>query len=258
MDRDRAKGIIVLLAAIATIVACISGVILGTPPALVALRQLRNESSPTPATVTPRMTVTNPASEVPRASPPTATPRPPTAKTIPPTNTARPPSAITIPLTNTARPPTATTVPPTNTARPPTATTMSPTNVSRSSTIQLSPCAEGNMIGRVANDIPGTKVCLGETVSSVLDEPMRHRDVYAIDLTAGEEVRFTLTSDHGTLYFHLYNLGSKSIESQSYSEAISDGTSSKWVKEFIPAVSGTYFVSLAACRRVTTFRQARL
>ncbi len=103
-----------------------------------------------------------------------------------------------------------------------------------------------NLTGRVASDIPGTQIALGSTVSSVVDYNTKLHDVYAIDLVAGQGVRFTVSNDDGYLYLGLYNPSSQSIETNRVSPAFTANGSGKWVRDFTPAVSGTYYFAIQA------------
>ena len=110
-------------------------------------------------------------------------------------------------------------------------------------------CASGNLAGRVASDIPGTRICLDIPISSVIDNNTKPRDVYSIDLIVGQEVRFTSTDDP-RLRFHLYNPSSTSIELGRVSEAWSVNQGYyvfvNLSQNFTPAVSGKYYLSVEA------------
>jgi len=111
----------------------------------------------------------------------------------------------------------------------------------------FSATATGNNVpgNQVASDIPGTKLAVGNTSASVVDANTKKRDVYAIDLTAGQEVRFAVSTS-GYVYVGLANPGSKSFETRSTSETFSDSASSKWVRDFTPAVSGMYYFAVSS------------
>ncbi|MGB8645469.1 MAG: protein kinase [Anaerolineae bacterium] len=151
---------------------------------------------------------------------------------------------VAAPLTPAASPST-----PTDTTARPAATTV-PTPATASSgghaPIQCTPATTvQNMNGHVSDDISGTKIALCSSVSSVVDNQTKQRDVYAMDLVGGQEVRFTVIPS-GYVRFNLFNPSSKSIETNRYSEAFHDGRDSKWVADFMPAVSGTYYFSVSA------------
>jgi len=113
----------------------------------------------------------------------------------------------------------------------------------------VSPCSAPNetvdMVGRVESDIPGTEICLGSSVTSVIDDNTRPRDTYAFDLTAGQEVLFQAES-RGCVYIYVYNPNSRSIETDQVSRAISSGCRSEWQQNYTPAVSGRYYLSVSA------------
>lgn len=101
-----------------------------------------------------------------------------------------------------------------------------------------------DMSGKVPSDIPGMKLSFGTAVHSVVAQDTKPIDVYAVDLTAGKPLVVQVSVD-GCLWVNIYNPGSKSIASKQYSFAYqfqpcNDG----WQHSFIPAVSGTYYVSV--------------
>jgi len=218
------KELILLLSAVATIVACIFTILFGAPPAIIAIRQLISDSSPNVAqgASTPSLLATLP-SDVATQQPtivvatqaPSAANATQTASIVPATRTptiSRPTSTRTV-----TRPP-----------APP------PPN-----------CASGSLAGKVASDIPGTRLCIGIAVSSVVDSNTKRRDVYSIDLVAGQEVRFTSTS-RGCVNYRVLNPSSTSIESSRVSEAFSARCEEQWQANFTPAVSGTYYLEVEA------------
>ncbi len=109
----------------------------------------------------------------------------------------------------------------------------------------LTVSATGNNVsGNVAGEIPGTKLSVGRSVVSVVDSSTKRRDVYAIDLTAGQEIRFTCESTSGLLNYSFYNPGSRSIETKQVSLIFGENSSGRWARDFIPAVSGTYYLAI--------------
>lgn len=98
---------------------------------------------------------------------------------------------------------------------------------------------------QIASDIPGTPLSIGSSNSSVIDYNTKSRDVYAVELTAGQPVRFSLVSS-GTVIATLYNPDSKSIETNDTSRAWGENAYSKWQRDFTPAVTGTYYFAVAA------------
>lgn len=109
--------------------------------------------------------------------------------------------------------------------------------------------------GSVPNDIPGIVLALGSGRSSVVDKNTKPREVWALNLVAGQTVQFTITgfyldgtSRRGRVI--LANPGSKSFETGTYSEAFSAEASAffapSWKRNFTPAVSGTYYLAVLA------------
>ena len=103
----------------------------------------------------------------------------------------------------------------------------------------------------MAGDIPGTPLAVGATVSSVVDVNTKLRDVYALELTAGQEVQFRVDGAGGTsdyVYPILADPGSTSFETGSTTLAFSERTqyNDPWTRNFVPAVSGTYFLAIKA------------
>ena len=102
----------------------------------------------------------------------------------------------------------------------------------------------------VASDIPGTTLGVGMTVSSTVDQHAKPRDVYAIDLVAGQGVRFTLAEHPGTLNVTLARPGSVSFAGWNY-WLITFASSDQWLGgfwtyAFAPVVSGTYYLAVEA------------
>ena len=203
-------------------------------------------ATPTPTPVPPILTTKAVASTPTSTLPPTpAPPKPkPTPTLMPPTATPVPPTAIPTPIPPTPAPkptPTATPVPipaPTATPVPTPAPTITPVPT-------LTP-APPPSTGSIANDIPGTPLAMGVSLSSVLDTVTKTRDVYSVQLTAGQEVRFAVEGHASRLSFILAHSGSSSFAfSSDYTLAFSTSdSSSPWARTFIPAASGTYYLSV--------------
>jgi uncharacterized repeat protein (TIGR02543 family) len=101
------------------------------------------------------------------------------------------------------------------------------------------------------SDIPGTLLALGATVSSVVDVNAKLWDIYALNLTAGQEVQFRVDGVGGSsdyVYPILANPGSGSFATNSITEAFSANTryNDPWSRNFAPAVSGTYYLGIKA------------
>ena len=100
--------------------------------------------------------------------------------------------------------------------------------------------------GTVASDIPGTALSLGASRGSVVDEDTKPRDVYALSLTAGQEVQIRVTNESGSsLRYQLANPGSQSFERENVTLAFNE-TAYTWDKKFVPPVTGTYYLAVIA------------
>lgn len=113
--------------------------------------------------------------------------------------------------------------------------------------VQTAITGTANLAGRVKSDIPGTKIALDATVSSVVDSKTKPDDVYAIDLVVGETVRFEVTILTECLRLRILNPDSSSIEPNRSSEALTEyrcSYSSPLRADFTPAVSGTYYMQI--------------
>ena len=95
-------------------------------------------------------------------------------------------------------------------------------------------------------------MAIGEEVSSIVDYNTKNRDVYAIELTAGQEVVFALSGPSpvptNSINVELVNPGVDSVVSGNnityafYESYVASG----WRHTFRPAVSGTYYLVLRA------------
>lgn len=126
-----------------------------------------------------------------------------------------------------------------------------PTTSPSPTTEPLSSCAPdeatGEMAGKVANDIPGTKVCLDSTVTSVIDQNTRPIDVYALDLEAGHQLHLKVDVESGSgVCLRMYNPNSTSIEGNQVSIAFNAGCWHEWDTDFNPAESGIYYFAVFA------------
>lgn len=152
-------------------------------------------------------------------------------------------AATPTPIPPTPVPPTATRIPPTATPIPPTPVPPTPTAIH----------GTVNLAGKVASDIPGTLVAPPVTVNSVLDRDTKPRDVYAIQLQAGEQLTVTLKG--AKLYYYevwMANPGSTTVatndpnkftgaELQLYSCGNPKGCST----DFTPATTGVYYLAVS-------------
>jgi hypothetical protein len=99
----------------------------------------------------------------------------------------------------------------------------------------------------IASDVPGTPLAVGEEVSSIVDINTKPKDVYAIELVAGQEVVFTLSGPSKEIYVQLANPDTQSFDGP-FTYAIYQDlpVDPGWRRTFLPAVSGTYYLSVSA------------
>ena len=86
---------------------------------------------------------------------------------------------------------------------------------------------------------------MGTSRSSVVDTDTKPRDVYALTLTAGQEVQFRANMQ-GALRFQLAHPGSQSFRTEAVTLAFNLRPSGSWTREFVPAVTGTYYLAVIA------------
>jgi hypothetical protein len=104
-------------------------------------------------------------------------------------------------------------------------------------------------INQVADDIPGTNLSFGISQRLVVDKGTKPRDVYALSLSAGEEVLIKVTGHPGQLNFILAAPGSTSFDNNRYTSlynSMGQYTTSPWSYAFTPATSGTYYFAVNA------------
>ncbi|PKB70635.1 MAG: hypothetical protein BZY87_08850 [SAR202 cluster bacterium Io17-Chloro-G6] len=85
----------------------------------------------------------------------------------------------------------------------------------------------------------------------MVDVNTKRWDVYALGLTAGQEVQFRVNGRGGYddyVWPILADPGSTSFLTDSTTQAFSDNTKSDdpWARNFVPAVSGTYCLAIKA------------
>jgi len=98
----------------------------------------------------------------------------------------------------------------------------------------------------VVSEIPGTALSLGASRGSVVDKEAKPRDVYALSLTAGQEVQLKVTIPNGYLTFQLAKPGSQSFQTGNVALAFSQRDYSTWTRNFAPPVTGTYYLAIIA------------
>ena len=139
----------------------------------------------------------------------------------------------------------------------PTPTPISPTPASPTPTPTPTPMPTPTT--SVANDISGTPLSLSTTASSVVDKDLNPRDVYALSLTAGQEIQFTVTKQYGSgqvLTFDLASPGSQSFQTGNVTLAFSSRiawSSTTWTRNFAPPVTGTYYFAITAAISAQTY-----
>lgn len=106
-------------------------------------------------------------------------------------------------------------------------------------------------LGPIASELPGTPLAVGSSVKSVVDQNTKPRDVYAITLTAGQEVRFVLTdlSSPITAWVDtsVINPGARDLsDTRSFTLALTRSTYARDEWRFTPAVAGTYYLVVRA------------
>jgi hypothetical protein len=80
-----------------------------------------------------------------------------------------------------------------------------------------------------------------------LDVNTKPRDVYAIELVAGQEVVFTLSGSSTDISVVLANPGAESFSARKYTKAFAmDYADAGWSQTFLPEVSGIYYLALGA------------
>jgi hypothetical protein len=100
-----------------------------------------------------------------------------------------------------------------------------------------------------ANDVPGTPIQLGQTVSGTLDSSTKQNDVYSISLTYGQQVELTVSNaaNQTENVMWLLQPGIKSIAdggSVASADTYNDNNAGQIV--YTPAVSGTYYIQVQA------------
>lgn len=95
----------------------------------------------------------------------------------------------------------------------------------------------------VAQDVPGTVLQAGSSVSSVLDNDIKPRDIYAMDLLAGQTLRITASSSRN-ISIYIHKTGAVSINNSRYVELCNYQTACN--NTFLIPVAGTYYIQILA------------
>jgi DNA-binding CsgD family transcriptional regulator len=106
-----------------------------------------------------------------------------------------------------------------------------------------------SLAGKVPDDIPGVLVAPGVTISSVVDEHTKPRDVYAIRLAAGQVLQFSMSIQPGR---HTYAIEIADPDMVSFETNPWHGSSFcaydqiSCSDSFTPAATGTYYLGVVA------------
>ena len=102
-----------------------------------------------------------------------------------------------------------------------------------------------------ANDIPGTPISVGQTAIGTVDQTTKPDDVYAVQLTRGQQVQIVATMTpspnySGESYVNLYSPSSKSLASGTVVAQDDEQSSAVRTVTYTAAVDGTYFIDVTA------------
>ena len=102
-----------------------------------------------------------------------------------------------------------------------------------------------------ANDIPGTPISVGQTAGGTVDQTTKPNDVYAVQLTRGQQVQIVATLSQTPdpwwgSYVNLYSPSSKSLASGTVVAQDDEQDSAVRTVTYTPAVDGTYFIDVTA------------
>ncbi|MGB0386022.1 MAG: hypothetical protein ACPGWR_14545 [Ardenticatenaceae bacterium] len=100
---------------------------------------------------------------------------------------------------------------------------------------------KGGSISGATDDIPGIPLEFGTPVTSVVDEDTKPREVYAVNLAAGQMLRVEIESDPNVSVY-IAKPGTKSFD-DTKGEPLCNGTRS-CNKTFLAAVEGTYYLNV--------------
>ena len=103
---------------------------------------------------------------------------------------------------------------------------------------------EGTTVTQVLDDVPGTPLEPGITISSTLDKETKPRDVYSVQLTAGQTVYITIKSNK-SFHLHYANPGFSTFDA-SNGITLATYQSGDVRQSFVAATSGIYFIMLKA------------
>jgi len=104
-----------------------------------------------------------------------------------------------------------------------------------------------NLAGKVANDVPGTSLAPGTTVTSVIDVAAKRRDVYAVSLAAGQTLQVDTDANRWDYSVLLLPPGTTSVQQVSAVQGtLLCSTASSCHKTAPIATSGTYLLMVEA------------
>ena len=198
----------------------IAGVCIAIPSAIVAWTQINDRPTPTPiAKVQPAPTFGAEGNNVPSLT--------------------RQPSPLPIPTEG----PTKEIIPtdaPTPTKPKPTAKPI-PTDIPQSTE-----CVSGNVLGKVASEVPGTPLCIGESVTSSVDGKLKTHDVYSLALNAGDILEFALTDkSEGCMFMNLFPPDVASVKSTN-AAIFEDQACSARTRKYTVTTSGIYYLAVTS------------
>ena len=108
-----------------------------------------------------------------------------------------------------------------------------------------------------ADDIPGTPLQFGQTVFGTLDSTTKKNDVYALQLSYGEQVQFTVHNEPGHTGNTMYLYSPTTKSAVNYPSSLMQASTYNGQQTgqilYTPAVDGTYFVQIRAGGHNDTF-----
>ena len=116
-----------------------------------------------------------------------------------------------------------------------------------------------DLTGKVADDVPGTCIAVGATVTSVVSSSTKTKDVYAVALTAGANYQLLFTWPNNTPNSQVRPavLSSPNLATLQTADAPGNGIQCAWIGTNTPctftvAISDTYYVQVTALRANAT------
>ena len=106
-----------------------------------------------------------------------------------------------------------------------------------------------HLAGKVPSDIPGVLVAPGTTISSVVDQQTKPRDVYAVQLAAGQTLQLNLGVKAGLFAYRIEIANPDAVSFATgvwHGQTLCDYYNASCQAAFSPAVAGTYYVAVVA------------